>query len=329
MFATKVELRLGDPSDSAINRRAAVNVPEQSPGRGLTSDGFHFLTGLPRIDGQQRVDDLSDAVADFVKHAQTYWTHPPAPRVRLLPDELPYEALPVPTRGKIPIGIAETDLLPVTLDFDADPHLLLFGDIESGKSSFLRSLARSITEGYQPAEARIMLVDLRRSLLGAVNPSHLLGYGTSQQVTLDLVKQVATVMRERLPGPEVTPEQLRNRSWWKGPELYLLVDDYDLVAGGAANPLAGLLEFLPQGRDIGLHLVLTRRIGGAARAMFDPVITRIRELASPGIMMSGPREEGPLFGTIKPQILPPGRGWLFTRRHGARLIQLPWTPPGQ
>ncbi len=95
------------------------------------------------------------------------------------------------------------------------------------------------------------------------------------------------------------------------------------------NPVAQLVEFLPQARDIGLHLVLARRIGGAGRAMFDPVISRIRELASPGVMMSGPKEEGALFGTMKPQPLPPGRGWLVTRRHGARLVQMPWTPPAQ
>jgi len=35
-------------------------------------------------------------------------------------------------------------------------------------------------------------------------------------------------------------------------------------------------------------------------------------------MMSGPREEGPLFGTIKPQPLPPGRAWLFTARFPGR-----------
>lgn len=327
MFGTKIELRLGEASDSVINRRAAVNVPEQTPGRGLTPDGFHFLAGLPRIDGEQRVDDLADAVAEFVKLAQTYWTAPPAPAVRLLPAELPYAALPGPHGGRLPIGIAEADLQPVFLDFDAEPHALLFGDIESGKSSFLRSLAKMITTSYDPSQARVMLVDLRRSLLGCVDTEHLIGYGTSQQTTADLVNQVATVMRERLPGPEVTPEQLRSRSWWKGPELYLLVDDYDLVVGALTNPLSPLLEFLPQARDIGLHVVLTRRIGGAGRAMFDPVIGRIRELASPGIMMSGPREEGALFGNIKPQLLPPGRAWLFTRRHGARLIQLAWTPP--
>lgn len=327
MFSTRIELRLGEPSDSAINRRAAVNVPEHAPGRGLTPDGYHFLTALPRIDGQSRDDDLADAVGELVKAVQSQWKRPPAPAVRLLPAELPYEALPPPQGGKLPIGIAETDLQPVYLDFDAEPHLLLFGDIECGKSSFLRTLARGIVQSYDPSQARMILVDQRRSLLGTVNTEHLIGYGTSAEVTANLVKEVATVMRERLPGPDVTPEQLRDRSWWKGPELYLLVDDYDLISGGMNNPLSPLLEFLPQGRDIGLHVVITRRIGGASRALYEPIIGRIRELATPGIMMSGPREEGALFGTIKPQLLPPGRAWVITRKHGARLVQLAWTPP--
>jgi S-DNA-T family DNA segregation ATPase FtsK/SpoIIIE len=332
MFGTKVELRLGDPTDSMINRRAAVNVPEQAPGHGLTPDGMHFLAGLPRLDGRQRVDDLADAIAELVKLVRADWSEPPAPPVRLLPAELPFEALPVPVRGgggKLPIGIAETDLQPVTLDFDAEPHLLLFGDIECGKSSFLRGLARSITAAYEPKDARVILVDQRRSLLGCVDTEHLIGYGTSAQATAELVGQVATVMNERLPGSSVTTDQLRNRSWWTGPELYVLIDDYDLVVGGPTNPLTPLLEYLAQGRDIGLHVIITRRIGGANRAMFDPVIARVRELASPGIMMSGPKDEGPLFGNLKPQFLPPGRGWLVTRRHGARLVQLAWNPPAR
>jgi DNA segregation ATPase FtsK/SpoIIIE, S-DNA-T family len=327
MFGTRIELRLGEPSDSVINRRAAVNVPEKSPGRGLTPDGFHFLAALPRIDREPRVDDLADAVTDLIKVVRAQWTGAPAPQVRLLPAELPVDSLPAPVRGRIPIGVAETNLQPVFLDFDAEPHALLFGDVEAGKSTFLRSLARMIARGYQPAEARILPIDLRRSLLGSVPSSHLIGYGSTHESAADLIKQVAVAMMERVPGPDVTPGQLRERSWWHGPELYVLVDDYDLVAGATSNPLMPLLDYLPQARDIGLHLVVTRRIGGANRALFDPVIGRIRELASPGIMMSGPREEGALFGTLKPQFLPPGRAWLFTRRHGARLTQLAWTPP--
>ncbi|GLW32375.1 type VII secretion protein EccC [Actinoplanes regularis] len=327
VFGTRIELRLGEPSDSLINRREAVNVPDQSPGHGLTPEGHHFLAALPRIDREQRADDLAEAVAELVKHTTEHWSGPPAPRVRLLPPELPFDMLPAARGPVVPIGIAESDLQPVWLDFDAEPHALLFGDIESGKSSFLRSLAKSIVAGNSPSEARVLLVDLRRSLLGCIPQENTIGYGTSHQVTADLINQIAVAMRERLPGPDVTPEMLNNRSWWKGPQLYVLVDDYDLVAAASQNPLLPLLEFLPQARDIGLHLVITRRIGGAARAMFDPVIGRIRELASPGIMMSGPREEGPLFGTIKPQVLPPGRAWMITRKHGARLVQLAWTPP--
>jgi DNA segregation ATPase FtsK/SpoIIIE, S-DNA-T family len=328
MFGTKLELRLGDPADSMINRRAQINVPTETPGRGLTPDGMHFLAGLARVDGAARVDDLGDAVAEMVKLVRTHWTDQPAPPVRLLPAELPYTALPGPVRGaggKLPIGILETDLQPVSLDFDAEPHLLLFGDVECGKSSFLRGLARSITQAYDPKDARIILVDQRRSLLGCIDTEHLIGYGTSTPTTSDLALQVATVMKERLPGTDITPEQLRNRSWWSGPEVYLLIDDYDLVVG-ATNPLTPLLEYLAQGRDIGLHMVITRRAGGAGRAMFDPILSRIRDLASPGILMSGPKDEGPLIGNVKPQPLPPGRGWLITRRQGAQLVQLAYTP---
>jgi S-DNA-T family DNA segregation ATPase FtsK/SpoIIIE len=329
LFGTKVELRLGEPADSVINRRAAVNVPE-SPGHGLTPEGLHFLGALPRIDGHSSVEDLTIGQTALVAAVRDCWPGQPTPPVRLLPDQLPYEALPQRPhsgRGAFTIGLSEADLSPVALDFDAEPHALLFGDVECGKSSFLRGLARSVATAYDPSQARLMIVDYRRSLLGVASPEHLLGYGTSAQVTQGLIDQVVAVMKERLPGPDVTPEQLRTRSWWRGPQLFVLVDDYDLVASAQPNPLMPLLDFLAQGRDIGLHLVLARRAGGAARAVFDPVIARIRELASPGILMSGPREEGALFGQVKPRPLPPGRAQLITRREGNRLVQLAWTPP--
>jgi S-DNA-T family DNA segregation ATPase FtsK/SpoIIIE len=198
--------------------------------------------------------------------------------------------------------------------------------VECGKSSFLRSLARSIMASYAPNQAKIIAVDYRRSLLGMISPDYLIGYGTSQQVTYELIADGAAVMRERLPGQDVTPEQLRARSWWRGPELFVLVDDYDLVAG-TSNPLLPLVDYLAQGRDVGLHVIVTRRAGGAGRALFDPVIGRIRELVSPGLLMSGPKDEGALIADLKPQLLPPGRAMFHTRREGSRLVQLAWTPP--
>ena len=51
MFGSRLELRLGDPLDSEIDRRISALVPQNRPGRGLVSSKLHFLTALPRIDG--------------------------------------------------------------------------------------------------------------------------------------------------------------------------------------------------------------------------------------------------------------------------------------
>jgi S-DNA-T family DNA segregation ATPase FtsK/SpoIIIE len=326
VFGTKLELRLGDPADSMLGRRAAMNVPEKSPGRGITGDGLQFLSALPRIDGRPVAEDLAEGAGKLVAGVRRAWDAPGAPRVRQLPAEVPYHQIPAGDGPGLPIGIAEADLRPVHIDFRGNAHFLVFGAVECGKSSFLRALAQRIVERHTPQQARLIIVDYRRSLLGAVSTEHQIGYGSSAKATTDIAKEVAGVMQSRLPGPDVTPQQLRDRSWWQGPELYLLVDDYDLVAAGQPNPLLPLLEFLPQGRDVGLHLVLARRSGGAARAMFEQFVMRLKELDTPGLVMSGNRDEGKLLGEVRPSPLPPGRGWLVSRDRGARLIQVAHLP---
>ncbi len=50
---------MGAAGDSALNGRAAMNVPEKAPGRGITPDGFQFLTALSRADGVSDPDVIS------------------------------------------------------------------------------------------------------------------------------------------------------------------------------------------------------------------------------------------------------------------------------
>ncbi|GIJ21860.1 type VII secretion protein EccCa [Micromonospora lutea] len=321
LFGSRLELRLGDPSDSLVARRAAAHVPEQSPGRGITSESLHFLTALPRT--------TDTDTAALVKQVSAAWPGPVAPPVRLLPAVLPYPKLDLDaTTGlHIPVGVAEADLRPVILDFGTEPHLVVYGDAECGKSSFLRALATSIVTRFTPEQARLIMVDYRRSLLGAISTEHLIGYGTAAAHTTDLIESAAGYLQARTPGPQVSPAELRDRSWWSGPELFVLVDDYDLVASGPANPLRALEEHLPHARDVGLHLVLARRSGGAARAQYEPLVQRLRELSTSGLVMSGSPEEGALVGPVRPGPLPPGRGRLFTRREGVRLVQLAHLPP--
>ncbi|GAA5013407.1 type VII secretion protein EccCa [Actinopolymorpha pittospori] len=326
LIQTRLELKVGDPYDSEMDRRAAANVPASRPGRGLSADLLHFLGALPRIDGVEDPEDLSDGVKAMTEAVAAAWPGPSAPPVRLLPDVLPASSLPPPraeqSPGLIPIGIDEDELAPVFLNLEDEPHLVVFGSNECGKSNLLDLVAKGIVARYTPAQARVIIIDYRRSLLDSINGSeHLIGFAPSSDAATKLMKDVNGALRKRTPGPDVTPEQLRNRSWWQGSDLFLIVDDYELVASSTGNPLAPIADLVSQARDIGLHIILARGFGGAGRAMYDPVIQRIRDLGNPGLIMSGNKDEGALWGGVRGAPLPPGRGTLVSRRVGTRLIQ--------
>ena len=178
-----------------------------------------------------------------------------------------------------------------------------------------------------PAEAQIVVVDYRRSLLAEVPEEYLLNYLTSGAQAQPALRDLAAYLQNRLPGTDVTPEQLRNRSWWSGAEVFILVDDYDLVATQQSSPVAALAPLLAQARDTGLHVVVARRSGGASRALYEPVIQGLRDLATPGVMLSGSPEEGPLLGNVRPAPAAPGRAKLITRDRGVEIVQLAWTEP--
>ncbi|MBI2244110.1 MAG: type VII secretion protein EccCa, partial [Nocardioides sp.] len=329
LFGTRLELRLGDPMDSEIDRKVATLVPAGRPGRGLTASRLHFLAALPRVDGSADVEALGGGVDHLVKRVAAAWAGPIGPKLRLLPERIGLDdvrtlARPAAEDRRLLLGVTESDLGPVALDADAEPHLLVFGDGRSGKSALLRAYAREVMRTRTPQQAQLVVVDYRRSLLGEVPEEYLVDYLTSARLAQPALQDLASYLESRIPGPDVTPDQLRNRSWWTGAEVFVLVDDYDLVATQQGSPVHALQPLLPQARDLGLHLVVARRYGGASRALYEPVIQSLRDLAMPGLLLSGSPDEGPLLGTHKPRPAPPGRGRLVTRDRGAEVVQLAW-----
>jgi S-DNA-T family DNA segregation ATPase FtsK/SpoIIIE len=329
LISNRLELRLGDPSESEFDRRVASDVPEGSPGRGLSPHKLHYLSALPRIDGTDTADDLVDGVADLVQRVRSAWSGPTAPPVRLLPRELGREQLPPVARtgAAIPIGVDEDTLSPVAVDFDAEPHFLVIGDVESGKSNLLRLIARGITERWTPDEAKVITFDYRRGLLGAISTPHQIGYVMNSVNAPEVGANIVAALRDRLAGIQVDPVAGEVPKW-SGPRLILLIDDYDLIAAGQGNPMHALLEFLPQARDIGLHVVLSRSAGGSGQGMFEPTLRNLRDMGTPGVLLSGSKDEGAVLGAVKMEPLPPGRGRLVHRRLGSVLIQTARTVPG-
>jgi ESX secretion system protein EccC len=329
-IGTRVELRLNDPTESEVNRRLAARIPMNMPGRGLTAMGVYCQFALPRTDGQDTVDGLREAQEDVIAKIAAGWSGRKAPPIRLLPAqvELRELALDAVAPTEVPIGLAEENLLPVTIDLvRREPHFLVFGDAGSGKSTFLRTWLSELTARQSPWDIRVILVDYRHALLDAVPSDHLGAYAGDAATAKAYVEQVGAKLTERLPPPDITPERLRNRDWWDGPELYLVADDYDLLGTGASGPLAPLAAFLPQAREVGLHVILARRVSGMSRTLTDPLVTRIREMGCGGLVLSGDQREGTVLGDVRAAALPPGRGILIERGRPHRLVQVAVAPP--
>ncbi|WP_256177673.1 type VII secretion protein EccCa [Kitasatospora aureofaciens] len=323
LLGTRFELRLGDPVDSAIGMRVAGTVPK-IPGRGLTVEELHFLTALPRMDGNGSTEDLGDGVADLVDAVSEHWTGPRAPEIRMLPLHLPAATLPAAEgRLRVPLGLQDVSMSTLWHDFEEAPHLVVVGDSESGKTNLLKLVAAGITGAYRPDQARIMLVDYRRVLQDAVPEEYRLGHAVAVDVLRQIVDGAARAMANRLPGADIPPARLRLRDWWEGPELFILVDDYELVAGSpggmAAHPFAPLLDYLAQGTELGLHLIVARSANGIGRASSDQLLRKLEEVNTPAVLLSCPPSEGFLFGNTKPRTFPPGRALHITRR---RTVQV-------
>ena len=123
-------------------------------------------------------------------------------------------------------------------------HLLYWLDLV-GVFVFIWLLIRAITAARTPQQARIMAVDYRRDLFDEIPEAYRLGYSVSPDSTKATAAEALAGLKPRVPGADVSPEKLRARDWWQGPELFVLVDDYELLAGHD-NPLAGLVGLYRQ-----------------------------------------------------------------------------------
>ncbi|MYW16811.1 type VII secretion protein EccCa [Streptomyces sp. SID2955] len=320
----RLELRLGDVMDSEIDRKVAVNVPAGVPGRGLSPQKLHFMAAVPRIDGLTSDTDLAEATAALTTEVGRHWQAPGAPKVRLLPRQLEAVELPPGDRFRergVAFALDEENLEPVFLDFEQDPFFLVFGESESGKSNLLRLLIKQLTLRYGGDEAKFFVVDNRRSLLDMTPASHLAEYIPMSSQMDHHMAALADLMQRRTPTADVTAQQLRDRSWWRGPQVFVVIDDYDLVSTSSGNPLSGLTEMLPFARDVGVRFIIARSSAGAGRASYEPFMQRMKELGAQGLIMAGDPAEGDVLGGVRPRPMPAGRGVFVSRKRGKPLVQ--------
>lgn len=337
----RMEMRLNDPTESEISRPTARALGRGVPGRGLVSAGLIHQIALPRLDGVAGTDGLAEAERWLVSQLAQKWPKAAAPALRVLPDRITVRELtaigaPDPAErweghgpglgeGEVAVGLRESDLRPVGLDLTGgSSHFVVFGDSGAGKTTFLRNWMSGLAARRSARDLRFMVVDYRHSLLDAVPEEYLGARGANAELVAAQAQALAETLRTRMPPADVTAAQLAARDWWEGPELYVVADDYDLAGGSmGGGPLAPLAQFVPQAEELGFHLVLARRVGGAARSLLsDPLLSKLKEVGTDGLLLSGDHREGVLIGEQRARRTQPGRGTLVRRGQEPVLVQI-------
>lgn len=315
-FGRRIELRLSDPFDSAVDRRLAAALPADVPGRALVAGGHYAQIVLP---GPVTTDSV--AAGD------------PVPRVRTLPARIGLEELLVaaperPAAAPRPLwlGLADADLAPVPVDpAGSDRHLVIYGDPRSGKTTLLRALLSQLTDDTgstgQDGGVAVYVIDYRRRLT-----DRRAGLPTAVD-TAGASAMCAAIAVELAARSAAAPAGPASTCTAPPPDLVLLVDDYEIVCGAAGpggNPLLPLLPHLVRAGELGFRLLIARTSGGAGRARYEPVLQALTDLGGPVVLFSGPAAEGRLAHDTAPIQLPAGRALLAIRGRTAQLIQAPW-----
>ncbi|WP_431986077.1 type VII secretion protein EccCa [Streptomyces griseoflavus] len=324
LFGTRVELRLNDPADSSVDRKLSQTLAPDAPGRVLTDGKLFAQAALPRLDGSATTGDLGPALDEAARTVRATWHGEPAAPVRVLPARLPATRLPSPAAEprRIPVGLDQDALAPVTLDlFGGDQHLLVLGDNECGKTNLLKLIVAGLVERYSDEELVFGVFDPRRGLRGVVPEPYRGGYAHNAALAAALSTGIAAELDKRLPETADPDAPETAEPAFRGPRIVILVDDYDILTTAGQQPLAPFLPYVSSAQDIGLHFVLARRAAGASRALYEPLLTTLRETGTTAMVMAGDRTEGQLFPGLYASQQPPGRGVLVRRGRRHRLVQ--------
>jgi S-DNA-T family DNA segregation ATPase FtsK/SpoIIIE len=316
----RLELRLADPSDSALGRALAAGVPAR-PGRGLTAAGHHLqlAAAADRLAVRNHPSGLRAPAVSPLPLRVYAPVHEP---VHDHANDHAQEPVPSgPTR--FPLGIEERRSTPVTLDLvGPGQHVVVHGDATSGRSTLLRRIVRSLAAATpHGADVRVHLVDPSRSLLGVATLPCVAAHAYEPQGTADLVHGLAREIVRRQPPPGLSLAALSERGWWQGPEHVLVVDDYDQLVGPDGSPLAVLVEQLARAGDLGWHVVMARQVSGFGRTAYDPFTVRLREQGPAVLVLGGDAAEARALSGAVTTGFPPGRGRLVRPGRPTVVVQ--------
>ncbi|GAA4007462.1 hypothetical protein GCM10022247_31920 [Allokutzneria multivorans] len=274
-----VHVALATDSWQAIDRqmrsKLGTTLELHEAGRGVEAGGHDIQVARPRIQGCPDLPTLAATLARFSAVS-------PQPAMAAEEPPLP-ELAPEPP----PLPVAEPEPAPparatVTWDPAENPHFAVFGEAGPERTGLLRALMREVTQRHPATQSKVLLFDYRSELRDTAEElgDHLVGYADDPETGAEMLRDLHALLRNRLPSVEVPAEAVRERSWWSGPDLYLVVDDYDGVGAGPVG-LSWLSPLLPIADDLGFHLLLSCAPRVPEDLADDPLLDRLCAMYTP------------------------------------------------
>lgn len=315
---------------------------------------LYGLVALPRIDGVEDRDSINAGMAGLIGAVAEQFAASSAERLRTLPTSVTRGHLAAMVREadqkareaaggrvdprrqlRIALGIREDTLGVSYAEMYREPHLLIVGTAKSGKSEAIGTVNDSIAERFATVDdGAVIFYDPRRRHLGKINEKNLWAYVTTDEEFLDAAGRLwqhYDISSRDLPAG-IDADTRSARSWWRGPEVFVLVDDYHLAANATPGlGDAGIHKALPwvanESLARGLHFVIARSSDNlAVAANRDPILKRLMGDLAPTVMLSGDKIDGMIADVKFERFGIPGRARYIQAAFARKdRIQVAWS----
>ncbi|KMV15936.1 type VII secretion protein [Mycolicibacterium conceptionense] len=263
-----------------------------------------------------------------------------------------------PIHTMIPLG-SKMDTLALAPVPNFSQNLLIYGEKGCGKTNAVRSVMESLMRQYTPKNAMFFVIDPLRQMLGERDRLYERGFikpakdseveKNGQMVTtrlrpagyvntVDDIRGIAQflvkVMGQRMPGDDATADQLRNRTYFTGPEIYVFIDNLSVFAEGfmAKTPFdteevggQTVTKLLATGLDLGVHFIITDNTDFPDHVKSSELLSSLRKnMLAPMLQLAAPPSTADPVGQawhLKPARWREGQGRLIVDAEEYSMVQ--------
>lgn len=352
-------------------RARVVNIPTGQPGRSVDMNlgGLYSRILIPVTDEVEpigyddgnpiyaRDTDFGPQIRQLAAYIRTQYEPVKdtwVPQVHAAPTEIDYTQVweryrttidPEARTAAQPFALETSDLSIVDLADSPSPHLIVFGDPSSGKTTALRTIINNVVQQRRPHEAQFLFFDPSYAFFAEqqvlTQNNMCLAYTTSPDEAGDMFSNLAATLESRIPNAEtmrgVSRDTITNRRWYDGPDFYVIIDNLAQLGsgfgGGVADPLG---EVLAKNNSLGCFVFAAASPGDSTQLLTTKSLKLPDALMShnaPILLLSGSNTQGKVVGNERFELRRPGQGRFYdpSRNPTGRTVQVvntqPWPEP--